>query len=149
MAVKGLHFSRTLKAPRALAFKAWTDPKMVQQWWGPKHFTNPVCEMDVRPGGQIAITMRGPDGTDYAMAGEFKEILEPERLQFIAWVDQAGKRVLETLNTVTFEEKDGVTVMTLWVKVQIATDEAAPMLAGMKEGWSGSLDKLVDFFAAS
>ena len=43
-------------------FKAWTDPKHMAQWWGPHTFTNPVCEMDVRPGGAYRIVMRGPDG---------------------------------------------------------------------------------------
>lgn len=147
MAEHALHISRTLKAPRALAFKAWTDPKMVREWWGPKYFTNPVCEVDARPGGKIAITMRGPDGTDYPMAGEFKEIVEPERLLFTTWVDRDGVRVLETLCTVIFEEKGGQTLVTLWVNVVKATAEAAPMLAGMEQGWSGSLDKLVEYVA--
>jgi uncharacterized protein YndB with AHSA1/START domain len=43
--------TRVFDAPRALVFKAWTDPKHVAQWWGPPGFTNPVCELDVRPGG--------------------------------------------------------------------------------------------------
>ena len=43
--------TRVFDAPRALVWKAWTDPKHMAQWWGPHTFTNPVCEMDVRPGG--------------------------------------------------------------------------------------------------
>jgi hypothetical protein len=45
----------------------WTDPSHLAQWWGPHGFTNPVCEMDVRPGGALRIVMRAPDGTDYPM----------------------------------------------------------------------------------
>ena len=55
--------------PRELVFKAWADPKCVAQWWRPRGFTNPVCELDVRPGGAIRIHMRGPDGTVYPMTG--------------------------------------------------------------------------------
>jgi len=57
------HITRVVNASRSLVFKAWTDAKDVAQWWGPRGFTNPVCELDVRPGGAIRIHMRGPDGT--------------------------------------------------------------------------------------
>lgn len=43
--------TRTFFAPRELVFKAWTDPKHLPQWWGPKQFTTTVQEIDVRPGG--------------------------------------------------------------------------------------------------
>ena len=149
MADHAVHMTRTFNAPRALAFKAWTDPEMVQHWWGPKYFTNPVCEVDARPGGAIKITMRGPDGTDYPMAGRFDELSPPDRLIFTSWVDRDGERVLEVHTTVTFEEKDGKTLLTMWGVVQKATEAAKPMLAGMEQGWSGSLDKLVNFIHGS
>src|SRR5215471_5530713 len=73
---------RVFDAPRALVWKAWTDPKMMAQWFGPRGFTNPICELDVRIGGSLRIVMRGPDGTDYPMKGKFREITPPERLVF-------------------------------------------------------------------
>ena len=72
--------TREFAAPRELVFKAWTDPKHLAQWWGPKGFTNPVCEWDARPGGKIYDVMRAPNGADYPMGGEFREIVPPERL---------------------------------------------------------------------
>ena len=57
--------TRIFDAPRALVWKAWTDPKMMAQWFGPRGFSNPVCELDVRVGGSLRVVMRGPDGTDY------------------------------------------------------------------------------------
>ncbi len=59
-AKRELNITRIFDAPRSLVFKMWTDPKHVAQWWGPKGFTNPVCERDVRPGGALRIVMRGP-----------------------------------------------------------------------------------------
>jgi uncharacterized protein YndB with AHSA1/START domain len=47
-----LHLERIFDAPRSLVFQAWTDPVRLALWWGPKGFTNPVCEIDVRPGGE-------------------------------------------------------------------------------------------------
>jgi uncharacterized protein YndB with AHSA1/START domain/DNA-binding transcriptional ArsR family regulator len=60
--VKELVLTREFDARREAVFKAWTDPKQMAKWWGPRGFTNPVCEMDVRPGGKIRIDMCGPDG---------------------------------------------------------------------------------------
>jgi len=47
--------TRIFDAPRELVWKAWTDPKYVMQWWGPKGFTAPFCEMDFRVGGKISL----------------------------------------------------------------------------------------------
>ena len=58
-----LVITRIFDAPQKAVFAAWTDPERLKHWWGPKDFTNPVCELDVRPGGAIRIHMRGPDGT--------------------------------------------------------------------------------------
>jgi uncharacterized protein YndB with AHSA1/START domain len=59
--------TRVFDAPRELVFKAWTEPERLKRWWGPKGFTNPVCEVDVRPGGAIRIDMRAPDGVVYPL----------------------------------------------------------------------------------
>lgn len=53
--------TRVFDAPRATVFRAWTDADRLAQWWGPKGFTNPVCEIDARVGGAIRIHMRSPD----------------------------------------------------------------------------------------
>jgi uncharacterized protein YndB with AHSA1/START domain len=140
--------TRIFDAPRELVFKAWIDPKHVARWWGPQGFTNPVCELDARPGGAIHIHMRGPDGVVYPMKGVFREVVEPERLVFTtsAFEDEEGQPQLEGLTTVTFVEHEGKTKLTLHA-VARGTPEAAAALAGMEEGWSQSLDKLAGHLA--
>ncbi len=54
---KTILITRVFNAPREIVWKAWTDPKQMAKWWGPHEFTNPVCKMDVRPGGEILIHM--------------------------------------------------------------------------------------------
>src|ERR1700730_7092158 len=90
-AERELKITRVFDAPREMVFKAWTDPKLLAQWWGPKGFTNPVCELDVRPGGAIRVHMRGPDGTVYPMTGVYQEVVEPERIVFTSprWMRKA------------------------------------------------------------
>ena len=134
---------RVFDAPRALVWKAWTDPKMMAQWFGPRGFTIPVCELDVRAGGSLRIVMRGPDGQDYPMKGEFREVVAHERLVFtnIA-TDNDGNHLLEGETTVTFAEKGGKTTLPVTAYAVGLVPIAPQMLAGMEAGWTQSIDKL-------
>ena len=143
-----LVLTRVFDAPRELVWKVWTDPKHVARWWGPHGFTNPVCELDVRPGGALRIHMRGPDGTVYPMTGVYQEIVEPERLVFLsAALDGEGDPLFEVLTTVTFAEQGGKTKQILRARVIKSTAEAAPYLAGMEVGWTQSLERLAQSLA--
>jgi uncharacterized protein YndB with AHSA1/START domain len=140
-AVKQLVLTRQFAAPRALVFKAWTDPKQMAKWWGPKGFTNPVCELDAHTGGKIRIDMRGPDGVEIPMLGVFNEVVEPERLMFtcFAHFDAVGNPEIEVVNSVTFEEVNGKTKLTIHARV---FEAPAPTVTGMEQGWSESLERL-------
>jgi uncharacterized protein YndB with AHSA1/START domain len=136
--------TRIFDAPRELVFRAWTDPVRLKRWWGPKGFTNPVCDVDVRPGGAIRIDMRGPDGKVYPMTGTYLEVVEPERLVFLSSaLDASGEPIFEIRNVVTFAEEPSLkTKLTLHAKVMRSRPEAAPHLAGMEMGWHMTLDRL-------
>ena len=75
----GLVIERVFDAPRELVWKAWTEAERFARWYGPKGFTLPVCEMDLRVGGRVLLCMRSPDGKDLWYTGAFKEIVPPER----------------------------------------------------------------------
>jgi uncharacterized protein YndB with AHSA1/START domain len=141
--------TRQFAAPRELVFAAWTDQEQLARWWGPTPFTNPVCELDPRPGGHIWIVMRAPDGTEFPMSGVVEEIVPPERLVFSAQALEAegGEALIEQLTTVTFEAVDGGTKLTVNSRVTRAKPEAAPHLAGMEQGWNMSLDSLGELLA--
>ena len=139
--------TRIFDAPRALVFKAWTDPAHLAAWWGPRGFTNPVCEVDLRIGGRMRIVMRAPDGAEHPMIGIFREIVRPERLVFtnIA-TDPAGTVLLEGLTTVTFAEHGaGHTKLTVESHAVARVDYASPMLEGMEAGWTQTIDRLGEF----
>jgi uncharacterized protein YndB with AHSA1/START domain len=143
-----LVLTRLIDASPERVFKAWIDPAQFAKWWGPHHFTAPRVELDVRPGGKITVFMQGPKGSPwekpYPMGGEFREISRFNRLVFTATLpDGKGGLALENLNEVTFKDKGGKTEMTLTVTVLKHTPEAAGALAGMEQGWSQSLEKLV------
>ncbi len=140
-----LEITRIFDAPREAVFQAWMDPERLKRWWGPKNFTNPVCELDARPGGAIRIHMRAPDGTIYPMTGVVREIVEPERLVFVsAALDEQGNPLFEVLNTIEFAEHGDKTKLTLRAIVLNQTAQAPRYLAGMEAGWSQSLDRLAE-----
>lgn len=143
-----LTLTRIFDAPRELVWKAWTDPKHVAQWWGPHGFTNPLCQWDAQPGKAILVHMHGPKGSpfdfDMPMGGTFQEVRALEQLVFItnAMADETGKPQLEVRNTVTFEDYNGKTKITLQAVVLKSTPAVAGAIAGMEQGWTQSLEKL-------
>jgi uncharacterized protein YndB with AHSA1/START domain/dihydrofolate reductase len=144
-----LVITRLFDAPPELVFQAWTDPVHLAEWWGPKGFTNPVCEIDVRVGGAIRIHMRAPNGVVYPMTGVFKEISEPNRLVFVSSpLDDQGKAMFDVLTTVLFVEQKGKTLLTMRAQVLRTTTAAAPHLAEMEAGWTSALDRLGDHLAS-
>ena len=145
-----LTITRTFNAPRELVWRAWTDPELYKQWWGPNHFACPAAKLDVRVGGKYHSCMRSPDGQDFWTAGVYQEITPYERIVFTdSFADEQGNVVpasyygmpempLQMLVTVTFEERDGKTTMTL-VHTGLPAGEHS---SNAKEGWSQSFDKL-------
>lgn len=141
-----LVLTRVLDAPRELVFNVWTDPRHLAQWWGPRDFTNPVCEVNARPGGAILIHMRAPDGTVYPMTGVYREVVPPERIVFTSSaLDEAEQPLFEILTTVTFIEQDGKTTLTVEARVLKFTAEAVQHLEGMEMGWTQTLERLAEY----
>jgi uncharacterized protein YndB with AHSA1/START domain len=140
--------TRAFDAPRTFVFKTWTDPKHLAQWWGPRGFTNPVCEWDTRPGKKIYIVMRAPNGVRYPMSGEFREVVAPERLVFTSGaLDEKGNLLFEFLHTVTFVERNGKTTLTIQSRIVKTTPEAVKYISGFEAGMTQSLEKLAGHLA--
>ena len=155
---KELTITRIFDAPRDLVWKAWTDQKILQKWWGPKGVTNPICEWDARPGGKIYIVMLagkelGPaEGMKWPMKGTFKEVIPQSRLVFVGGalddVDRGSDTFIEHEVTVDFEDLGGKTKMNLHVVITKARGPKAPAaLQGMTEGWNQQIDKLSELVA--
>lgn len=148
-----LVITRIFDAPPELVWKAWTDPEHFMRWWGPKDFTSPFCEIDLRVGGKYLNCMRSPDGKDYWSTGVYREIVPLERIVYTdSFSDSEGNVVsatqyglspdfpLEMLVTVTFEEHEGKTKLTLrHVGIPSGTDSG-----GAQQGWSESFEKLAE-----
>jgi uncharacterized protein YndB with AHSA1/START domain len=153
---KELIIARILDVPRELVWKAWTEPERMKRWWGPKAFTTPVVEIDLRVGGKSFSCMRSPEGKDYCDIGVYQEIIKPRRLVVTdSFADEKGNVVpasyygmsrdwpMELLVTVSFEEWDGKTKLKL--KHGNVASISAEDFEGMKQGWSESFDKLAGY----
>jgi uncharacterized protein YndB with AHSA1/START domain len=77
-----LKFTRVLRAPRTLVWRCHTEPERLAKWWGPQGFTITIHEIDVRPGGVWRLTLHGPDGRDYPNKIVYRELVEPQLLDY-------------------------------------------------------------------
>jgi uncharacterized protein YndB with AHSA1/START domain len=107
-----LVFKRVFDAPRELVFEAWTDPKHLVHWFGPRGFTSTIQEMDVRPGGVWRLVMHGPDGVDFHNKMVYLEVVKPERLVY-KHQPEDGYEPVDFETTVTFLERGEKTELTM------------------------------------
>ena len=146
--------TRIFDAPRELVWKAWTDPKYVMQWWGPKGFTSPVCKMDFRVGGKFLYCMRTPDGQECWNAGEYHEIVPQEKIVYSMYFsDSKGNKVEpadygieheaidDAYDVIIFEDLgNGQTKLTLIGNEPMESAKNS----GQLEGWNQILDKVAE-----
>ena len=134
-------------APRELVFKAWTDPIIVGQWWGPTGFTTTTREMDVRPGGVWRLTMHGPDGRDYKNKIVFLEVARPERLVY-KHDPEKGIEPVSFQTTVTFADRGDKTELTMRMLFpSAAAREHVIKTYGAEEGAKQTLARLREHLA--
>jgi uncharacterized protein YndB with AHSA1/START domain len=147
---KLLTITRLFDAPRALVWKAWTEPGYIMRWWGPEGFTAPVVKIDLRVEGTYLFCMRSPEGRDFWSTGVYREIVPYERIVATdnfsdekgnivpsAYYDIIGDQSPDLQVTVTFIEQQGRTTLTL-------RHEGFPQghLSDLaRAGWNQSLDK--------
>jgi uncharacterized protein YndB with AHSA1/START domain len=137
-----LVMTRLFDAPREVVFKAWTDPVLAKNWWGPRNYPAVHLEMDVRLGGAWRICLRSPDtGKELWQGGIFRQISPPGRLSFtFAW-EEEGERGLQTFVSVTFTDEGGKTRM----EFRQTPFQSAVERDGHRYGWNSTFDRLADY----
>ena len=140
-----LVITRVFDASRSLVFQAWTESERLVHWWGPRGFTSTVLINEVRPGGVYRIHMRGPEGDDHWSQGVYREIVASERIVMAGvWADANGKPISpETILTITLEEDEGKTKLTL----HQALFESVTARDAHRGGWTSSLERLAEYLA--
>jgi uncharacterized protein YndB with AHSA1/START domain len=144
-----LVFTRVIDATPAKLYRAWTEPKLLKQWFAPLPFTTTVVEMDVRPGGANLIVMRDPQGNEYPNRGVYLEVIQNHKLVFTdaythAWVPSAKPFMTGIL---TFEEEGGKTRYTARVLHWTIEDRETHENMGFYDGWGQCTDQLAALVA--
>lgn len=100
---------RMFDAPPRLVFAAWTKPELFARWWAPKSLNMPIlsCEMDVRTGGGYRLAFGQDEASSFASHGKYLEVVPNARL---VWTNDEGEN--GSVTTVTFEDRDGRTLLT-------------------------------------
>ena len=147
-AERTLTTSRVFDAPREVVYQAWTDPKQLAKWFPPEHFSAPVCELDVRPGGVLRIQMRGDDdagelaGLVFPGKGVYREVVPNERLSFTFEGEGEGSAPPAILMTVIFEDQGRKTKVTIHQTAETVAGYEELKKSGATEGLRQSLNKL-------
>lgn len=141
---RDLVLDRTLKAPRAALWRCWTEAALLARWFTPAPWTTHDVELDVRPGGGFAMTMRGPEGETHPSAGVYLEVAPGARLVFTdayvsAWAP--SEKPFFT-GIITFEDAPGGTRYVARARHWSAEDRAAHEAMGFHEGWGKAADQL-------
>ncbi|MEU7843643.1 SRPBCC family protein [Micromonospora sp. NPDC049114] len=127
---RDITMTRSFDAPRDLVFAAHTQAEHLRHWWGRG---NPLdVEIDFREGGRYRFVEHAPDGNAYAFRGEFREIVEPERIvQTFEFEGMPGQVAVETL---VFTEQDGRTVLTGTTRFDTTEQRDGMAGSGMAQG---------------
>ena len=144
--------TRVFDAPRELVWKAWTDPKYVMQWWGPKGFIATVCQMDFRVGGKLLLCTKTPDGQEFWNAVEYHEIVPHEKIVSLMYFsDSKGNKIDPAQLGIEHEAVEDAYDVTIFedlgngqTKLTFIGNEPMESAknSGQFEGWVEILDKL-------
>ncbi|HKF36335.1 MAG TPA: SRPBCC family protein [Ktedonobacteraceae bacterium] len=135
--------TREFDAPRELVFKAFTDPQLIPQWWGPRYLSTEVDQMDVRPGGQWRFINRNAEGNTYAFHGVYHEVLAPERIIDTFEFEGLPETGHVTLDTLKLEQLSGGRTRLISQSVfQSVADRDAALQSGMESGINDTYDRL-------
>ena len=131
-----------LDAPRELVYKAYTDPKLFAQWWGPRRYTNHIEKFDIRRGGEWRVIQRGADGGEHPFRGVTHEAIAPELIcQTFEYEPMAGHVALQTA---TFEALGNKTKITACITFQTVMDRDGMVASGMQSGADESTERLAE-----
>jgi len=147
MSEPGTTITRVFDAPRDRVWREWTEPERFADWFGGGESEVPLStvSMDVRPGGAWRLKMfAGPERREIRWNGEFREVVEPERLVFTL-SDQSGEEAYELIVVVLTDLGDGRTKMLFEQRGSLPPE----VYEGAAQGWSGFFDRIAERLAGA
>ena len=136
-----MYFTRTLDAPRALVWKALSEPEHVVRWWGPHGHKNRVIQFDWRVGGKWKIESTTGEGHVINFFGEYRNIEKPETVTQTFSFDDAPYGMY-SVDTVVLEEKDGKTIYRGSATLPDLASRDGMLASGMEYGMREGFERL-------
>ena len=131
---------RTVDAPRALVFEAFTKPEHLRRWMGPRNLTMVVCDSDFRVGGSYRFVLRAPNGQEAGFRGTFMEIVPPERIvRTFVFEPYPDAEAVETLQ---LDERNGQTTITTTTVHKTVESRDGHLGSGMEAGMTEGYERL-------
>jgi uncharacterized protein YndB with AHSA1/START domain len=135
---------RIFDAPRVRVFDAYTDSRLIPEWWGPRGVTTEIDKMDARPGGDWRFVCRDAEG-ETAFRGTYREITPPERIsETFEWEGMPGYVLVESAD---FEDLGGRTKVTTTLLFHTTGERDGMLSSGMETGMNESHDRLAELLA--
>jgi uncharacterized protein YndB with AHSA1/START domain len=125
--------------------RALTEPAELAKWWGPRGFTTPGIDLDLRVGGGYRFTMQPPGGDPFHLSGEFLEINPPGGLVYTFRWDESDPDDRQTVVTLSLSDVADTTQVSL-SQGEFATEARLALHRG---GWTDSLEKLRELIEPS
>ena len=136
--------TRVFDAPRRLVYDAYTKPELLKRWLGVHNgWTLAVCEIDLKVGGTYRYVWRHPDGMEMGMRGVYRELIPSERVVATEKFDQPWYEG-EAVGTVTFDEQDGKTTLTMTILYASKDVRDAVLQSPMEQGVAAGFNKLAE-----
>ncbi len=140
-----IEITRAFDAPRALLFRAHTDPELYAQWLGPRRLTMHIDCFDVRDGGRWRYIHRDPDGHEFGFHGVFHGTPSPDGIVQTFEFEGAPGHV--SLQTITFEEHGGGTLLRQQLVFQSVAARDGLLQADLEEGVNEGMERLEELLA--
>lgn len=139
--------ARSFAAPRAAVFRAWTNPREIEAWWGPEGFHTRVIADKARPGATWRYEMTGPDGQQHPVTGEIQELEDNRRI--VSTVDfgeqlksGAPDHPRGLVATTVFEDEGQGTRVTIRLRHRSEAERRQHEALGVVAGWHASFQRL-------
>ena len=137
--------TRVFDAPKHIVFDAITKAEHLKRWYGPHGWSLVVCDVDLKVGGSFRFVLRGPEGREMGMSGDYRELDRPDRMVHTErFDDYPGEAVVTT----TYVEHEGKTTFTATVLSPSKEIRDAVLASGMEHGAAESYDRLAELLAA-
>jgi uncharacterized protein YndB with AHSA1/START domain len=138
-----IRIEREFAAPKHLVYKALTTPELVKRWWNAKRGTVTVADIDLKVGGKWRYVIEADSGPEVGFHGVYKEIVPNERIVSTeAYEGIPNADEYATTNTVTLDEHDGRTTMTVLIQCPSKETRDAIIESGMEAGMQDAYDLL-------